>query len=150
MSEEDVDLSSVFSINPDDINSEFVTLPGNLGYWSAKYSEAFRSAALAKANEKQVRAVYREVARERATASKSKPALPDIEAQLEAMDEVQDAVDVTIEAEYEKNRLGGIVDAIRSKRDMLISLGAQLRAEMQRDPTINKPDGDHSWGGSKS
>jgi len=38
----------------------------------------------------------------------------------------------------EKIRLYGVIDAVRTKRDMLISIGAQVRAEMESDPSIRE------------
>lgn len=41
-----------------------------------------------------------------------------------------------VEAEAVKRRAAGMVEAIQSKKEMLISLGAHLRLEMQREPLI--------------
>ena len=38
--------------------------------------------------------------------------------------------------EAETKRLVGMVDAVRTKRDMLVSLGAHIRAEMEHEPLI--------------
>jgi hypothetical protein len=43
-----------------------------------------------------------------------------------------------VAADAERVRLYGVLDALRSKRDMLISLGAHIRAEMQHDPMIRE------------
>jgi hypothetical protein len=43
-----------------------------------------------------------------------------------------------IEAEVDEKRLRGVLDAVRTKRDMLISLGAHVRIEMEHDPVIRE------------
>lgn len=159
MSEEEEEieaLEAVFDIDPLDLQEAFCKVPAQLAYWSGKYATSYRKAAAAKANEKQVAAAYREVARDRANSLRGKATEGDVAAQLEGIDEVQEAREATIEAEYEKTRLFGIVDAIRTKKDMLISIGAHVRAEMDHDPTIRAhhrgarsgADG-HSWGGEQ-
>lgn len=46
-------------------------------------------------------------------------------------------------AEVEKVRLSGVLDALSTKRDALISLGAHLRAEMGGSPVIRSRDHDY-------
>jgi len=41
-------------------------------------------------------------------------------------------------AESERHRARGRVDALSTKRDMLISLGAHIRLELLRDPAVRK------------
>lgn len=154
--EEDEALEDVFDIDPLDLQDAFCNTPAQLAYWSGKYATAYRKAAAAKANEKQVAGAYREVARDRANAIRGKATEGDVAAQLEGIDEVQVAREATIEAEYEKVRVFGIVDAIRTKKEMLISVGAHVRAEMDHDPTIraqhrgaHSSADEHSWGGEQ-
>lgn len=152
---EDEELEDVFDIDPLNLQEAFCEVPAHLAYWSNQYALRYRKAAAAKANEKQVAAAYREVARDRALALRGKATEGDVAAQLEQVDEVQTARDETIEAEYEKVRVFGIVDAIRSKKEMLISVGAHVRAEMDHDPSIRSRNrvgpsaDDHQWGGDK-
>jgi hypothetical protein len=147
-------LEKVFDIDPMDLTPAFCQLPADLAYWGARYADAHRQAAAAKADEKQIHGANWEVARDRVTAIRGKATLDDIKAAIEQIDDVRRARENTIEAEYEKVRLLGIVDAIRSKRDMLISVGAHVRAEMDHDPSIksrNRSSGPSAegleWGG---
>lgn len=41
-------------------------------------------------------------------------------------------------AEVLKSRVSGVVDAIRSKKEMLITVGANMRAELEGDPMIRE------------
>lgn len=45
-----------------------------------------------------------------------------------------------IVAEGEKVRLHGVMETLRTKRDMLISLGAHMRSTMQQDITLRTPE----------
>lgn len=136
MASEEFDLDDVFEIDSVNLNDAFCRQPAELAYWNGEYAKAYRAAAAAKANEKQVRAATREVVRERLMAMRGKATLPDIDSALEIHEDVVEATEQTTEADYEKVRIFGIVDAIRAKKDMLISVGAQLRAEMEHDPSI--------------
>ena len=158
MDEEETDeaLEGVFDIDPLDLQDAFCNVPAQLAYWSKQYAIRYRAAAAAKANEKHVVGAYGEVARERAVSLRGKSTEADVAAQLEGIDEVQEAREATIEADYEKVRVFGIVDAIRSKKDMLISVGAHVRAEMDHVPSIraqHRADrhsaDNHSWGGDR-
>ena len=40
------------------------------------------------------------------------------------------------DADGRRLKLQGVLDAVRTKKDMLVSLGASMRAEMQGDPSI--------------
>ena len=61
-----------------------------------------------------------------------------VKAAIDSHDDYVAAQRKTIDAEVEKNECFGRLDAIRSKRDMIVSLGAQIRAEMQADPTVRE------------
>ena len=62
--------------------------------------------------------------------------IEDAKATVEASDEYQVTYLQLTEADVERTPLRGLVDAITTKRDMLQSLGAKLRAEMERDPMV--------------
>ena len=153
---EEHDIEDVFDIDPLDLQDAFIKVPAELAYWSGQYAKAYRKAAAAKASEKQIIGAYREVARERVLAKRGKSTEADVAAELEGIDEVQEAREESIESDYNKVHLYGIVDAIRTKKDMLISVGAHVRAEMDHDPTIRAQHrgarssaDDHEWGGDK-
>jgi hypothetical protein len=50
----------------------------------------------------------------------------------------QDALVDEIATEVERERLKGAVTALLTKRDMCVQLGANHRAEMERDPVIRE------------
>lgn len=60
----------------------------------------------------------------------------DIDAYVVTSEEVILAGDRLVEAQIRKERLDGILEDASAKKEMLISLGAQVRTEMEGDPTI--------------
>lgn len=122
------------------LEEEFVRLPGDLAFWNAKYSAVYHYWLSRKMILAQVTAEVSQAERtqlEGITGAK-RVTISEVEAALVLNPEYQQAKVKEIEAEAEKVRLYGVLDAIRSKRDMLISLGAHMRAEMQSDPSIRR------------
>jgi len=132
-------LRECVAIEPLAIQEEYVRLPADLAYWNAQYANAQRAHLLAKVNldvlERELYPVIRAEleAGGRATEKMIEAGIGQSEVWVEAKREVA-------EAEAEKGRLYGVLDAVRSKKDMLISLGAHLRIEMEGDPVLR----DHS------
>src|SRR5262249_46308470 len=59
-----------------------------------------------------------------------------IESYVTSDEEMHKARIDLIEAEVKKNRTSGIVDAIKARKESLISLGAHVRSELQGDPEL--------------
>lgn len=126
-----------FEIDPVDLNREFCELAPRLAFWNAQLAEATKKSMIAKAEWDAEAARKLLESREEARLDpKSKVTVDEINAKVLLDDEVSDAHAVWIEAEAERVRLRGIVEAVLCKRDMLQSLGAKLRAEMQGDPVL--------------
>jgi glycine/D-amino acid oxidase-like deaminating enzyme len=118
------------------IDEEFVRLPGDLAYWNARHADALRAYLLAKLELESVEARVQIASREELFGEMSRPTEAAIHARV-----VVDALYVAarralLETEVEKVRLVGICEAVRAKKECLISLGANLRAEMQGDPSL--------------
>jgi len=127
-------------IEPLALEEEYVRMPMDLAYWNQRYSDAVREFLTAKvAREKTLAYLYIKC-REDLIASHAKPTEKMVDAAVAQSDELDQAHARVIDAEVEKSRLGGVVEAVRSKRDMLISLGAHIRAEFQREPSIKQPE----------
>lgn len=123
-------------IAPEQIKEEFARVPSDLAYWNARFAEAAREAQLAKGHVKQVRARLFIEYRERLRSEDSKVTDTLIDAYVENDPQVIDANLNAVETEAERMRLYGHIDSIRSKRDMLVSLGSVVRSEMEHDPVI--------------
>lgn len=66
------------------------------------------------------------------------PTVDDIKAEVTNHLDYVGARELEIEKSQEKSELYGIVDGVRCKRDMLIQIGANRRAELQGDPQLRK------------
>jgi hypothetical protein len=135
--EVDAYLAECVTIYPEAVSEEMTRVPSDLAYWGERFAVALRAYLTAKLDEKRTHARVRILVRE-GLAQQGKVTEGMVDAATDAHPEVEKASLDTIEAEVEKVRLYGVVDAIRSKRDMLQSIGAQVRAEMQHDPMTRK------------
>lgn len=126
-------------IVPEVLQEEFVRLPADLAYWNARYAQTYQFWLESKlARERECARLYALHQAKLMTAGKGKVTISEVES---SMNQDQAFVDVRtkeIIAESEKIRIAGVVEAIRAKRDMLISIGAHQRAEMQNDPMIRQ------------
>lgn len=62
----------------------------------------------------------------------------DADARVEVDDRWQAAQDAEIVAEVEREKMKGAVAALAAKKDALVQLGANYRAELERDPVIRE------------
>lgn len=140
-------LADCVVIEPTALEEEFVRLPADLAYWNARLAGAHRRMLETKLGLERISSRLHLECREKLladAASKSgeakikAPTVSDIEAAVSACPEMHAAQDAALTAEAEKVYIAGVVDAVRTKRDMIISLGAHIRAEMQGDPTLRE------------
>jgi hypothetical protein len=136
-------LKDCVRIEPLALEEEFVRMPADLAYWNERYAKAVRAHLIAKIDGDRSRAWARQALRIKFTNPENAHMLGGgkvtealLESHITVYPSVRAADDAEIEAEAKKIRLHGIIEAIRTKRDMLISLGANMRAEMQNDPMI--------------
>jgi len=124
---EDEFIKKVIDIDPLDLDSHFRRLPAELAYYNSQYAEAYARQLDAKRNLDQVHAsTYKLVAD-----SEKKMTVAAINAAIESDPIYAEARRELVEAESEKQRLRGKVDVVLAKKEMLISLGAHMRSEMQ-------------------
>jgi hypothetical protein len=135
-------LSDCVRIEPMALEEEYVRLPGDLAYWNAEYASAYRRWLEAKiacdAGEGQAAFEWRN---QLELDSKGRVTAAEVESRVRVDTEVLRLRRAEAEAEADKVRLYGVLDAIRSKRDMLISLGAHIRQEMENDPMVRQRAG---------
>lgn len=124
------------SINPLALTDEFTKIPSYLARYNELYADALRAHLLAKV--KVDRAFAACYISERAAAEEAGDKITEalIKTRVENNETYHAAQDHSVVCESEKARLWGVLDALRAKRDALISLGAHLRAEMQGNPSI--------------
>jgi hypothetical protein len=132
--EEVVTVKEATSIDNNQLNEEFIRLPSDLSYFSNLYAEACDASARAKLlKEMAEAAVVQEL---RSTNDKINV---DMVKALVTLDETVEASRRNlITAETNEVRLKGVCDAIRAKKDMLVSIGANIRAESEGSPLIRQ------------
>lgn len=124
------------TLDPLFVNEEFTRISHDLAYWNERYSRAYRAWLVAKINEKRTFAFADQRIRAGYKDDLTKATEPMIAADVAVDDGVYNAQLATMEAEVEKLRIYGVIDALRAKRDALTSIGAHVRAEMAGDPAI--------------
>jgi len=125
-------------IHPEDLDTEFQRLPGDVAYWGERYSNAVEFALRAKLDLDVIKAKLHLEIKEDALASGSKMTVGDLDARVHADPAYVDAAARLVTAEAEKQRMRSRVDAVNAKRDMLQSLGAKIRVQMMADPVVRE------------
>lgn len=131
-------LAECVQIFPEALNEEFVRMPADFAYWNERYADALRTHLLAKLMYDRTESSVRIECREKLLEQNAKVTESMVEAAVAQHPEFNEAREAVIASEIEKVRLGGVLDAIRTKRDMLISLGAHARIEMMNDPVVRE------------
>lgn len=121
-----------------DIQAEYIRLPADLAYWNSRYADAYRDWNSSKLELDMLCSTLSLAIRDELInqAKGGRVTLAEVEQVLHTTPQYRDAKQKEILAEADKARLYGVVDAIRAKKEMLISLGAHIRLEMGNDPLI--------------
>ena len=123
------------SLDPNDLNPAFVRYTADLAHWGTLLADAKREAALAELAAQMTSADLDSLARETLYADK-KPTEAAIAAWIAKHPLNEQVARAVIEAQFVVDKVRAIYEAIKSKRDMLVGLGAQARAELQGDPML--------------
>lgn len=123
-------LKQSVEIIPEAIQEEFVRVPVDLAYWGERYAEAVKEFLTAEHERKTLYATLRLQVRELAASKGEKLTEKDCDAWVEQTPKFQQAKLAEIEAEAAKIAAKARLDAVTAKRDMCMSLGAHIRAEM--------------------
>lgn len=123
-------------IEPTDIQGEYVRIAALLATYNEEYAKALKEHLLKKAAKD--RAYSTAYLRHRSdlldTGEKFSEGV--LKAKILTSPDYILAMERAAYAEVEKVRIGGVLDALSTKRDALISLGAHLRTEMQGNPRL--------------
>ncbi len=137
LSKSDLDtIEEVVSIDALRLQDAFIRVPADLARWTEKYAQSLRRALRTEATRKRVFAERFLDIKTTPIDGMKGPSEAVIKMKVETDDLYMEAVDNEIDAEVERMRTHGIVEAIRGKKDALISLGAHVRAEMGDSPRI--------------
>ena len=136
-------------IEPMALEQEYQRVPSDLAYWNERYARALKVHLTCKAGEKTYEAYlkieHREAlhaAREGEKSGSGRVTESMVEAAVLTDPRYQKFQDERVNAEVEKVRIAGILDALRAKKDMLVSLGAHVRQEMEGDPVVRAAHAD--------
>ena len=122
-------------LEPTALEEEFVRYTADFAFWGAKIATAKQEEALTKLS-RDTTAADLDVAAREALAGDKKPTEALIAAWVAKHPAMQAAEKEVIAATYDVDRVRAIWEAMRAKRDMLVGLGAQQRAEMQHEPSV--------------
>jgi hypothetical protein len=125
------------AINPGMLRDEFVAFPGVLSDYGDRYAEAISEAA---AKSEQLEDVEAEVYLElRAEGGHTEAT---IKAKIRRDTRVRMARELWLAAEARKSRMRHkVMDPLYAKKEMLISIGAHQRAELNGDPMVKYAKG---------
>lgn len=117
------------------LQGEFVKYTADLAHWGEVVAACRQGESMAKLTRDAQAADLDAIARETLIGDK-KPTEASIHAWVTRHPAMQSAETQLVEATYRLDQAKAVYDALRSKRDMLVGLGAQQRAEMQHDPSL--------------
>lgn len=122
------------AIDPLNLEAEFVDVPARLAEYNELYARAFQRHLACKHLVERTHALVYLRKREEASGERVTEAL--LTARVETDEEYVEALRVATIAEANKVRLWGVLDALRAKKDALISIGAHARAELNGSPSL--------------
>lgn len=128
------------SVNIDDfaMDEEFKRVAADIAYWNARYSEAVKAHQVAKLEAKLEKSAAWKRAREAVELRGEKLTDKGIEAEAETDQLWVDKRMAEIDAEALSKKIGGFAEAVAAKKDMLQSLGARLRVELEGDAHVRR------------
>lgn len=125
-------------IEPLAISEEYVRTPSDIAYWSSQYAEVYEAWQLAKFDrEREWGGALARARFELGPAKRGAVTTADLEGAAVNDAQYVNAKRQEILLEAEKIRLSGVLEALRAKKDMLVSLGAHVRQEIQSEIWIN-------------
>jgi hypothetical protein len=129
-------LKDSVEIEPTLLQEEYVRVPADIAYWNERYSVALRAHLMAKLTLDRIFAGVQIETRETLLAEGSKVTESTVAAKVELNPKYQQARLAVIDTEVEAARIKGVGYAVSAKREMIVSLGAHLRIELQNDPAL--------------
>ena len=118
------------------LDDAFKNVPGDLAFWNARAASAVEQFLLEKHELKVVEAKLWLKNRELTADVKPKPTEKDLTAMMHEHPDWVAANLRLVTADAHKSRAFGFAEAVRAKKDMLQSVGAMMRAEMDGDPAV--------------
>lgn len=124
-----------FNVNPESVKHEYTRVPSFIATLNAVYAQALRKSILAKFNRDRTFALISgEIVDNAASNGDKKPAEQQIKNAVLLDDRYVAAVHSYAAAEEAKALAGGRAQAMIAKKEMLVSLGAHVRKELEGQP----------------
>lgn len=142
--DEDKYLQGCISIEPLALQEEYVRISSDLAFWNDRYANALAEERRAKLHLEELSAMLYIKYREDRTGRGEKPTEAMLKADVTTDTQMHSAEVTLLDAEVARERLRGRLEAIRTKREMLVSLGAHVREEMKGDPSIRRMQRDYN------
>lgn len=137
MIREEMDLRARIEINPAALEDEFISCGANIAYAAGRHARAVAASLRAQARSKRLRALLHADARGwLISRGIKKPTVADIDARVEIDPRYLEAKAAEDNAEAFELLTKGNLTALVAKKDMLVQMGANYRAEAERDPYI--------------
>jgi hypothetical protein len=134
--ENERDLRDRLRIDPSALEDEFVRCPGDIAYIAGLHAKAMGVHLIAKIRQKRLRALLTAEARQALINLGSKATVAEVEAAVDSdIRWIEAQVEEDTANVLREDAKGKLLAAV-AKRDMIIQMGANFRAEMQRDPSI--------------
>lgn len=126
-------LKACVDFEPTQLHEEFARMSGDYAYWNEKYSAANRLMLMRERDEQKVRARLYLLFKEAPDAGRKLTTEAAVDAKVTLDPAYEEAHLALIEAQAEREHLRGILESLRTKREMLVSEGAHQRQELQGD-----------------
>jgi hypothetical protein len=119
------------TIDQTNLQDEYQRIAADYAYWSEKCSVSQQTYLLRKMERQRMWAQTKIELRETLTMQGERVTEARLDTETEVNDEYCAAKEMEIIAEVDYTKLKGYLEAIKTKREMLISLGAHMRQEMK-------------------
>ncbi len=133
---EDNYVQECLQIRPEKLQEEFCRVPSDLSYWGEQYASALREWKHAKLHRERVEARLHLVLKETLAATGTKATVKDLEAHVHGHEDYEAAKNEEVEKEATHLLMKTRFWAVSAKKDLVQSMGAQIRAEMSHDPLV--------------
>ena len=121
------------------LSSEYERMPSDFAFWNERYAQAYQHWDQRVIARKSLYAsLYMEARRAPVIPPAKALTVEDVKMTVESELVYMKALSDESQAEFEKVRLFGIMESLRTKREMLVSLGATIRQELQNDPVLRE------------
>ena len=126
-------LRQCVELEPEALQEEYSRLSGDYAHWNQRFKDASRDLLMAEFEETKVAARLRIFFKESVGPGGKPPTEATVEAHVVLAPDYEAAHLKAIEAQVESTYLKGVMESLRTKREMLVSLGAHVRQELQGD-----------------